>query len=152
MPGTLEVDGSIASLSNVTVNSGATLSGTGIVDPATTTIMAGGTLAPGNARNPAGILTITGNLAFQSAAIYRINVNPSTASFTNVTGSATLGGATVNAVFNSASYVNKLYSILTASGGVSGTFASGVANTNSARRASKPASATTRPTPTSMCP
>ena len=128
--GTLEVDGSIASSSSVTVNSGATLSGTGIVDPATTTIMAGGTLAPGNASNPAGMLTITGNLAFQSAAIYRINVGPSAASSVNVTGSAALGGATVNAVFNSTSYVNKLYSILIASGGVSGTFASGVANTN----------------------
>lgn len=128
--GTLEVDGSIASSSNVTVNSGATLSGIGVVDPATTTIMAGGMLAPGNASNPAGMLTITGNLAFQSAAIYRINVNPSATSFANVTGSATLGGATVNAVFNSGSYVNKLYSILTAGGGVSGTFASSVVNTN----------------------
>jgi autotransporter-associated beta strand protein len=128
--GTLEVDGSIAASSNVTVNSGATLSGIGVVDPAATTIMAGGTLAPGNAGNPAGILTITGNLAFQSAAFYRINVNPSSASFANVTGSATLGGATVNAVFSGTSYVNKLYSILTAGGGVSGTFASGVVNTN----------------------
>lgn len=125
--GTLEVDGSIAASSNVTVNSGATLSGIGVVDPAATTIMAGGTLAPGN---PDGMLTITGNLAFQSAAIYRINVNPSSASFANVTGGATLGGATVNAVFSNTSYVNKLYSILTAGGGVSGTFASSVVNTN----------------------
>lgn len=128
--GTLEVDGSIASSSNVIVNSGATLSGIGIVDPATTTIMAGGTLSPGNAANPAGMLTITGNLAFQSAAIYRVNVAPSASSSVNVTGSATLGGATVNAVFSNASYINRLYSILTANGGVSGTFASNVINTN----------------------
>ncbi|MBN9007993.1 MAG: autotransporter domain-containing protein [Rhizobiales bacterium] len=125
--GTLEVDGSIAASSNVTVNSGGTLSGIGVVDPAATTIVAGGTLAPGN---PDGMLTITGNLAFQSAAFYRINVNPSSASFANVTGSATLGGATVNAVFSNTNYVNKLYSILTADGGVSGTFASSVVNTN----------------------
>src|SRR6185312_2658866 len=39
-------------------------------------------------------------------------------------------GATVNAVFSNASYINRLYSILTASGGVSGTFVSNVVNTN----------------------
>jgi autotransporter-associated beta strand protein len=128
--GTLEVDGSIASSSNVTVNSGGTLSGTGIVDPATTTIMSGGTLAPGNAANPTGILTITGNLAFQSGAIYLVQVTPTAAASTNVSGSATLGGATVNAAFANGSYISKQYTILTAAGGVSGTFASSIANTN----------------------
>jgi autotransporter-associated beta strand protein len=128
--GTLEVDGSIASSSNVTVNSGGTLSGTGIVDPATTTIMSGGTLAPGNAANPTGMLTVTGNLAFQSGAIYLVQVTPASAAPTNVTGTATLGGATVNAAFASGSFISKQYTILTASGGVSGTFASSIANTN----------------------
>jgi uncharacterized protein with beta-barrel porin domain len=66
--GTLEVDGSIASSSLVTVNAGGILSGTGIVDPAVTTIMSGGVLAPGNPSNPTGTLSITGNLAFQSGA------------------------------------------------------------------------------------
>ena len=62
---------------SVTVNSGGTLSGSGIVDPITTTIMSGGTLAPGNAANPTGTLTtITGNLAFQSGALYVIYVTP----------------------------------------------------------------------------
>ena len=79
--GTLEVDGSIANTSGVTVNSGGTLSGTGIVDPVTTTIMSGGTLAPGNAANPTGTLTITGNLAFQSGAIYLVQVTPTAAAF-----------------------------------------------------------------------
>jgi autotransporter-associated beta strand protein len=74
--GTLEVDGSIANSSIVNVNSGGTLSGTGIVVPATTTIGPGGTLAPGNPGNPTGTLTITGNLAFQSGAIYLIQVTP----------------------------------------------------------------------------
>jgi hypothetical protein len=59
-----------------------------------------------------------------------VQVNPSTASFATVTGTATLGGATVNAVFASGSYVSKTYTILTASGGVSGTFAPTVVNTN----------------------
>ncbi|GAH69500.1 unnamed protein product, partial [marine sediment metagenome] len=52
------------------------------------------------------------------------------ASFASVTGAATLGGATVNAVFAGGSYISKTYTILTATGGVSGTFASNVVNTN----------------------
>ena len=124
------LDGSIASTSSVTVNAGGTLSGTGIVDPATTTIMSGGTLPPGNAANPTGTLTITGNLAFQSGAIYLLQVTPTGAASTNVSGTATLGGATVNAAFANGSYISKQYTILTAAGGVSGAFASGVVNTN----------------------
>jgi fibronectin-binding autotransporter adhesin len=93
--GTLEVDGSIASSSSVTVNSGGTLSGTGIVDPATTTIMSGGTLAPGNAANPTGTLTITGNLVFQTGALYLLQLGASTAANANVAGTATLTGANV---------------------------------------------------------
>ncbi len=126
--GTLEVDGSIATTSGVTVNSGGTLSGTGIVDPATTTIMGGGTLAPGNASSPTGILTITGNLAFQSGAVYLVQVPPSAAASTRVSGTAALGGATVNAVFANGSYISRQYTILTAAG-VSGTFGS-LVNTN----------------------
>ena len=128
--GTLVVDGSIASASSVEVNSGATLAGVGIVDPATTTIMSGGTLAPGDAANPTGKLTVTGNLALQSGAIYRVQVNSSSASLANITGSATLGGALVNAAFANGGLVSKQYPILTAAGGVSGTFAPLVVNTN----------------------
>jgi autotransporter-associated beta strand protein len=127
--GTLQVDGSIAASSNVTVNSGGTLAGVGIVDPATTTIMSGGTLAPGNAANSTGTLAITGNLAFQSGAIYLVQVTPTAAASTSVSGSATLGGATVNANFANGSYVSKTYTILTAAGGRVGTFAS-LVNTN----------------------
>ena len=58
-----------------------------------------------------------------------MQLNPTTSSFANVTGSATLGGATVNAVFAAGSYVAKQYTILTAAGGVSGTFSS-LVNTN----------------------
>ncbi|QPF87188.1 autotransporter domain-containing protein [Bradyrhizobium genosp. L] len=119
--GTLEVDGSIAASSNVTVNSGATLSGTGIVDPAATTIMNGGTLAPGNVSNPTGTLTVTSNLALQSGAIYLVQVTPALAASSNVSGTATLGGATVNAAFANGSYISKQYTILSA-GSVSGTF------------------------------
>ncbi|HLG84923.1 MAG TPA: autotransporter domain-containing protein [Bradyrhizobium sp.] len=127
--GVLDVEGSITGTSAVTVNAGGVLAGTGLVDPLTTTIASGGTLAPGNG-TPGTSLAIDGNLAFASGAVYLIQVSPSTASFATVTGTATLGGATVNAVFANGSYIAKTYTILTASGGVSGTFAPAVVNTN----------------------
>jgi autotransporter-associated beta strand protein len=128
--GTLDVEGTLASTSAVTVNAGGTLTGAGIVDPPLTiTINAGGTLAPGNG-TPGSSMTIDGNLVMQSGATYRVQVDPSTASFATVNGTASLGGATVNAVFASGGYVSKTYTILTASGGISGTFATGVVSTN----------------------
>ena len=102
------------------------LGGTGTVGSFTMT--SGGTFAPGNG-TPGSSMTVSGNLAFASGAIYLVQLNPSTASFATVTGSATLGGATVNANFASGSYVSKQYTILTATGGISGTFGA-LANTN----------------------
>ena len=57
-------------------------------------------------------MTVAGNLAFQSGALYLVQVNPSTASSTNVTagGSATLAG-TVQAAFASGSYASRTYTI-----------------------------------------
>src|SRR6202012_3652247 len=115
----LEVDGSIVKSSGVMVNSSGTLSGAGTVG--NTTIMSGGTLAPGSVSNPTGMLTISGNLALLSGAIYMVQVTPAAAASTNVSGTATLGGATVNAAFANGSYISKQYTILTA-GSVSGTF------------------------------
>ncbi|MES5483380.1 autotransporter domain-containing protein [Bradyrhizobium sp. INPA03-11B] len=102
----------------------------GFVIPAPTTIMSGGTLAPGSAADPTGTLTIGGSLAFQSGAIYQVHVTPTAASSTSINANATLGGATVNAVFANGSYISRQYTILTAAGGISGTFASNIANTN----------------------
>src|SRR5262245_44261268 len=109
--GTLIVNGSIAN-SAVTVNAGATLAGVGTVGA--TTINNGGTFAPGNSP---GTMTVQGNLAFQSGAIYLV------ASSANVIagGTATLAG-TVNATFLSGRYVTRNYTILTAAGGLNGTF------------------------------
>jgi autotransporter-associated beta strand protein len=126
--GTLEVDGTIANTSSVTVNSGATLSGTGTVNPPTVTVMNGGTLAPGNATNPTGTLAVTGKLTFQPGATYLVQISPSSAASTNVSGGATLAGI-VNAQFTPGSYVARQYTILTAAGGLSGAFA-GLTNTN----------------------
>ncbi|MBV9458118.1 MAG: autotransporter domain-containing protein, partial [Bradyrhizobium sp.] len=127
--GTLEVDGTMTN-ANLTVSSGGTLSGTGTLgDP---TIAAGGTLSPGSVANPYGALTITSPLIFQAGSFYNVNISPSANSQVNVTGAAntaTLGGATVNATYANGSYVTKQYTILTAAGGVSGTFGS-LVNTN----------------------
>jgi autotransporter-associated beta strand protein len=107
---------------NGALNGGATVTGgmlTGAGTVGNLTIN-GGTFAPGNGA-PGSSLTVTGNLAFQSGAQYLVQVNPASASFATVTGAATLGGATVNAVYASGSYIARQYTILTA-GSVSGMF------------------------------
>ena len=65
-----------------------------------------------------------GSLAFTAAASYMVELSPSDADRVNVTGAATLGGATVRARFAPASYIDKKYTILNAGGGVNGTFGS----------------------------
>ncbi|HEY0233670.1 MAG TPA: autotransporter domain-containing protein [Afipia sp.] len=120
--GTLLVDGSIAS-STATVFSGGVLGGTGTL--ADTNVASGGTFAPGNG-TPGSSMTVQGNLLFQSGSLYRVQLDPSVASSANVTGTATLTGGTVNAVFAPGSYVNRQYTILTAGLGINGTFAGAV--------------------------
>ncbi|MDE2376784.1 autotransporter domain-containing protein [Bradyrhizobium sp.] len=122
--GILSINGSIASSSLTTVNTGGTLGGNGVVG---NTLINGGTLSPGNS---IGLLAVQGGLTFTAASTYLVEVSPANADRTNVTGAATLGGATVNAVFANGSYLPRQYTILNASGGVSSTFASGVVNTN----------------------
>jgi autotransporter-associated beta strand protein len=80
--GTLSVNGSIAS-SPVFVNFGGTLGGNGTVGP--TTVLAGGTLSPGNS---VGTLTVNGNLVFTAASLYMVEVEGNTADRTNASGTA----------------------------------------------------------------
>jgi hypothetical protein len=125
--GTLLVNGSIPN-SAMTVYAGGTLGGNGIVG---NTAIAGGTLAPGGAGGSAfGPLTVQGSLSFTAGSTYMIQVSPANAGRTNVTGTATLGGGTVSAVFQPGTYVNRQYTILTASGGVGGTFNPAVTSNN----------------------
>ena len=123
--GTLVVNGTAANSTLTTVNSGGRLAGIGTVKG--TQINAGGTFAPGSG-TPASAMSVSGNLAFQSGAIYLVQVDPTTASRANVSGTATLNG-TVNATYAGGTYVAKKYTILTATTGVSGTF-SGVTATS----------------------
>jgi autotransporter-associated beta strand protein len=121
--GTLSVNGSIASSSLTTVNAGGTLGGNGTVG---NTTINGGTLAPGNS---IGLLTVQGNLVMTAASSYMIEVSPANADRTNVTGTATLGGASVKASFAPGAYMSRQYTIINAAAGVSGTFNS-LVNTN----------------------
>ena len=83
------------------------------------TTINGGTLSPGNS---IATLAAAANLVLTAASTYMVEVSPTASDLTHVTGSAALGGATVTAQFASGAYVGKRYAILTADGGVSGTF------------------------------
>jgi autotransporter-associated beta strand protein len=113
--GTLSVNGSIPS--SVFVGPGGTLGGNGTVGP--TAILAGGTLSPGNS---VGTLTVNGNLVFAAASLYMVEVKGSSADRTNVTGTASLAG-TVALSYLGDKFARK-YTILSAAGGLSGTFGS----------------------------
>ncbi|SDN04826.1 autotransporter domain-containing protein [Afipia sp. GAS231] len=119
--GLVNVSGSIAGQTLVT---GGVLAGTGTVG---NTLVTGGIFAPGSG-TPGSSMTVGGTLGFNAASTYAININPTTSSFANVSGAATLGGATVNAIFAPGSYIAKQYTILNA-GSIIGTFGM-ITNTN----------------------
>ncbi|QOZ72945.1 autotransporter outer membrane beta-barrel domain-containing protein [Bradyrhizobium arachidis] len=102
--GTLLLAGTING--TVTVASGGTFGGVGTVG---TTTVNGGTLAPGN---PTGTLTVSGDLTFTSASNYLVQVSGASNGLAAVTGTATLGGATVVVVPTGS--IAKHYTILTA--------------------------------------
>ncbi len=123
--GTLQINGSIATSSLTSVNNGGTLIGTGTVGP--TLINSGGTFAPGSG-SPGTAMTVAGNLAFQSGALYLVQVNPATSTFATASGTAALAGA-VGANFAAGSYIAKQYDILH-SAGLGGTMFSALLVTN----------------------
>ncbi|MFZ1102758.1 MAG: autotransporter domain-containing protein [Hyphomicrobiaceae bacterium] len=109
--GTLRVNGWIATSSLTTINSGATLGGTGTLGDTT---INDGTLAPGNS---IGTITVNGNLIFGPGSTYDVEVSPTDADRTDVTGFATLDG-TVHATFQAGSYMERDYTILSAASGL----------------------------------
>jgi uncharacterized protein with beta-barrel porin domain len=119
------------------VNAGGTVGGTGIL-PNTT--INGGTLSPGLS---IGTLTVNGNLAFTTAATYLVEISPTAADRTNVTGTATLAG-TVTALFGPGPYTTNNYVILSATGGRLGTF--GTLMRSACRPSSPRTSITPQPT------
>jgi autotransporter-associated beta strand protein len=129
--GRLAVNGTFGG--NVTVNSGGTLGGTGTVG--NTTINSGGVLAPGNS---IGTFTVNGHLSFTAGSFYAVEVSPSAADRTNVSGIATLTGATVQAVALPGSFRSQTYTILNATGGLGGTHFAGLNVTGSFSPARNP--------------
>jgi autotransporter-associated beta strand protein len=125
--GTLSVNGSIASSSLTTVNSGGTLGGNGFVGD---TLINGGTLAPGNS---IGTLNVTGSLTMTAASTYLVQISGASSDKTIVTGTATLAGkVTVDPLARIAATTT--YTILTA-GAISGSFDTTTLVNNFARNA-----------------
>jgi autotransporter-associated beta strand protein len=123
--GLLQVDGSIATSSLVTVNAGGAIGGTGTL---ASTMIDGGTLSPGNS---IGTITVQGSLVLSSAAAYVVEISPAATDRTNVTGTATLCGS-VQVVAAAGPYApGTSYTILSATGGVDGTFTSLTSNLGS---------------------
>jgi len=117
--GTFAYSNTISGMTTVTVNSGTLFDG-GAINAGSVNIN-GGALAPG-LPHTVGTLSISGNLVLASAAVYLDTISGANASKTAVTGTATLGGASVQIAAGSTIQFNTKYTILTASGGVIGTF------------------------------
>src|ERR1700748_1508687 len=108
--------------SAVTVQGGATLGGNGTVGA--TTILNGGTIAPGNS---IGTLHINGAFAQSAGSIYQVEVDPTSnaSDLILVNGAATVDpAANLNIVKNPAGDYRPgaHYTVLTASGGVTGSY------------------------------
>lgn len=125
---TLNVGGGVWSLGGtqsyaIAVNvTGGTLRATGTLTSATLSVANGGTLALGNAA-PATV-ALQGNLSLAHGATLSAYVTPSAASRINVTGTAALDGVfLVNPAAGNYA-VGTHYTVLNATGGISGQFAS----------------------------
>ncbi|MCX6991393.1 MAG: autotransporter domain-containing protein [Chlamydiae bacterium] len=115
--GSLAVNGSL--LSAVTVNANGTLKGTGTINAPI--VLTGGTISPGNS-----IGTLTGSsVSFDGSSTFHVEIDTSSASKLVLTGTATIDtGAVVNITLDSTLIypLENSYPILTASGGITGSF------------------------------
>ena len=125
--GTLLVNGNLGN-SPVRVQAGAVLGGTGTVGPTVVngTISGGGTGAIGTLSVAGG----TNALSLATGSTFQVEVN-SLASFdrVSVTGSASLGGATLQMNFAGSPVVGDAFTILTTTAGVTGLFKNAQGNT-----------------------
>ena len=110
--GRLAVNGSLAS--GVTVLGGGNLGGTGTIGG---NVTVGGAISPGNS---IGTINITGNYTQNAGSTYQVEVG-SQSDLINITGNATINGGTV-AVQGVAGARQTTYTIVTAAGGVTGTY------------------------------
>ncbi len=100
------------SATNIDVFSGATLGGTGTLDP-NLTIHGGGTFAPGV---PGTFMQVTGSLTLESASIYMITINGANTSGANVTGTAAIqaGALAEGSPASSNAVIGNTYTIMSA--------------------------------------
>ena len=110
--GGLAVNGSLAS--GVNVLGGGTLGGTGTIGG---NVTVNGAISPGNS---IGTINITGNYTQNAGSTYQVEVG-SQSDLINITGNATINGGTV-AVQAVAGARPTTYTIVTATGGVTGTY------------------------------
>lgn len=114
--GQLTVNGSLA-FTDLIVNAGASLGGNGMFGALT--VAAGSAIAPGNSIGTINVVDIT----FDPGSIFEVEVNAAGQSDRiEASGTATLNGGTVQVVPFPDFAVNTPYTILTAVGGVIGTF------------------------------
>ncbi|UVK43826.1 autotransporter-associated beta strand repeat-containing protein [Mesorhizobium sp. AR07] len=122
--GRLSVNGSLAN-SAVTLQSGASLGGTGTVGKVTA--LSGSTVAPGNS---IGTLNVAGDASFAAGSIYQVEADATGKSDRlAVSGKVTLSGGTVQVLAATGDYATTpQYTILTAASGIAGQFASVTSN------------------------
>jgi outer membrane autotransporter protein len=118
--GTLSVNGQIGDAGSTTHVDGGKLGGTGTI-LGTVDVNSGGTLGPGNS---IGTLSVTGNVNFAANSNFEVELSPNgTSDLLQVDGIVTIAGGTVLVIAPSGSYVpGAIYSIITATGGVTGEF------------------------------
>lgn len=119
--GTLAVNGGIAS--PVTVSGGTVLTGTGFIAPTNATavtVAADGVIDPGTA-GAVGTLTVTGGVFFASASHLRVDAAAGGADLLSVAGPVSAGSVSVDLVGSGSGP----WLILSASGGITGTFTTG---------------------------
>ncbi len=116
--GKLVVNGSLGG--TLALGAGAVLGGSGTVSGLT--VGSGATVAPGNS---IGTLSVAGPVSFAAGSHYQVEIDAAGRSDRiAATGTATLAGGTVDVVKAPGRYLpGTRYTILTATGGVSGTFA-----------------------------
>lgn len=116
--GLTSADSASTLTSAVSLSSGATLVGYGTVGTTTSS----GTVSPGGS---IGTLTVSGNFTQNSSGNYLAGVTPTSHDLLNVTGSASLNGTITiehDSTATSTSYQPKRYTLITAAGGISGSF------------------------------
>jgi len=122
--GTLDVQGSATSA--VTVDSGASLSGIGKVGGLS--VLNGATVTPGG--DDVGTLTVNGNVRFADGSRYRVDgTSAGSSDLIHATGTATLNGGSVIGLLAGADWkAATSYTILTADGGLTGSFGNATSN------------------------